>query len=90
MKANTGFMGAAVTPVEAAIVSEAHAANASTLSFAGQANQYWGYRIDHHNWQHPQRVSFEVQTRTLRMLKVRAAIPPMRPTHHPAIRDLPK
>lgn len=71
MRDNTAFIGGTVTPVEAAIVSEAVAANTSTLAFAGQSDQYWGFRVDHKNWQHPQRVSYDVQTRSLRMLKVR-------------------
>eukprot|EP00892_Ulva_mutabilis_P006528 jgi/Ulvmu1/4247/UM192_0007.1 len=72
MRQNTEFLGAAVTPVEAAIVSETVAANTSTLTFAGHSDQYWGFRVDHHNWQHPKRVAYEVQTRSLRTLKAQA------------------
>lgn len=71
MRANTEFLGATVTPVEAAIVSAADAAATPTLTFAGQSDQYWGFRVDHKNWQHSQRVSYDVQTRSLPMLKVR-------------------
>lgn len=70
MRANTEFLGATVTPVEAAIVSAADAAATPTLTFAGQSDQYWGFRVDHKNWQHSQRVSYDVQTRSLPMLKV--------------------
>jgi hypothetical protein len=71
MKHNTAFLGEAVLPVLAAIVDAPTAATHPTLEFQGLADAYWGYRISHSNWSHPDMASYSVQTRSLSDLAVR-------------------
>jgi hypothetical protein len=70
MRQNTAYLENLVLPVEAAIVDAPTAAEKPTLTFVGQADQYWGFRVQHFTWNHPKKVTYEVQTKSLRDLAV--------------------
>ena len=71
LKQNTAHLKDVVIPVDAAIVDTHTAAEKPTLTFMGQGDQYWGFRISHQSWDHPQKVSYDVQTKSLQDLAVR-------------------
>jgi hypothetical protein len=75
MKQNTAYLGDLVLPVEAAIVDAPTAASKPTLTFVGHSDQYWGFRVAHFDWKNPNKVSYEVQTKSLRDLSVRITPP---------------
>ena len=60
---NTAFLGSVVTPVHAAVVSEAEVSNATVLQYSAME--------DHADWRYLDGETYVVQTRSLRMLRVR-------------------
>ena len=60
-------------PVDAAIVDGPTAAEKPTMQFMGLGDQYWGFRVARESWEHPQKVTYDVPTKSLRDLAVRPA-----------------
>lgn len=60
-----------ITPVKTAIVADDVARSGKTISFSGDSDQYWGFRVDHGSQDRPGKVTHEVGTKSLPMLVVR-------------------
>lgn len=71
MKNNVGNFPGTVIPVHAAIVDDATAAEKDHLTFKGESNQYWGFRVDHDGQTAADTVTYDVPTQTLAALRVR-------------------
>eukprot|EP00892_Ulva_mutabilis_P004679 jgi/Ulvmu1/2583/UM014_0034.1 len=69
MKHNVGNFPDTVLPVQAAIVDSTTAAEKDHLTFKGESNQYWGFRVDHDGSKVADTVTFDVPTKSLAALQ---------------------
>jgi FkbM family methyltransferase len=70
MTHNTARLKDIVTPVKAAIVAHSMALTGKKVSFSGDSNKFWGFRVEHTTQQQPRRVVHHVETKSLPMLRV--------------------
>lgn len=73
MENNVGHFPDVVLPVQAAIVADKTAAEKDHLTFKGESNQYWGFRVDHDGTAGADTVTYDVPTKSLAALRVRPA-----------------
>lgn len=69
MKHNVGNFPDIVIPVHAAIVDATTAAEKDHLTFKGESNQYWGFRVDHDGKTAADTVTYDVPTKSLADLR---------------------
>jgi hypothetical protein len=73
---NTATLKDVVTPVARAIVAHPVALSGEKMNFTGDANQFWGFRVDHTAGaaQRPQQVTQQVDTVSLVQLQARFSL----------------
>lgn len=71
MEQNVGNFPDTILPVQGAIVADKTAAEKDHLTFKGESNQYWGFRVDHDGTKAADTVTYDVPTKSLAALRVR-------------------